>query len=173
MLLSLNDHLINEVILFLQIVEVDEPRKWPQSTSSLPSIIRLHWILLTTFSVTIRTLLLRANNLLLSQHPLIDNDVKKSSYSKHPATTSTFLCIKLLFVRGTQCTQETVLIGSTLTHLLKKLNPMQGLLIEGQNDFFHVLIVVTFHPGTRRGGGGGGELLAWRSIHLISDRLRL
>ena len=58
---------------------------------------------LTTSSVTMSTWLLRANNVLYSQCPLINYNVKKFSYKEHGATTSTFLCVKLLVVSGTQC----------------------------------------------------------------------
>ena len=49
------------------------------------------------------TWLLRANNVLYSQYPLIDYNVKKFSYKEHGATMSTFLCVKLLVVSGTHC----------------------------------------------------------------------
>ena len=50
------------------------------------------------------TRLLQANNLLSSLQHLTDHNVKKFSYNQYPGTTSTFLCIKLLVLNGTQCT---------------------------------------------------------------------
>ena len=64
----------------------------------------VHWVPLTTSSVITSTRIQRANNLVSSGHLLIDHNVKKFSYNEHPATTSTFSCIKVLVVSGTQCT---------------------------------------------------------------------
>ena len=63
----------------------------------------VHWVPLTTSSVTTSTQLLRADNFLSSLDPIIDYNVKKFSYNEHPVTTSTYLCIKMLVVSGTQC----------------------------------------------------------------------
>ena len=62
--------------------------------------------MLTTSSVTTSTRLLRANNLLYNQYSLIDYNVKKCSYNEHPPTMNTFLCIKLLVIKGTHCSWE-------------------------------------------------------------------
>ena len=43
------------------------------------------------------------NNLVPSQHPIIDNNVKILYYYEHPVTTSTFSYIKVLVVSRTQC----------------------------------------------------------------------
>ena len=51
-----------------------------------------------------RVRLQRANNLVPTQHPMIDNNVKMLCYKEPPVTASTFSCIKVLVVSGTQCT---------------------------------------------------------------------
>ena len=66
--------------------------------------VYVHRIPVTTSSVTTSNRLLWANNFQWNQHLLIDHNVKKFSYNEHPGSTSTFLCIKLLVVSGTQCT---------------------------------------------------------------------
>ena len=63
----------------------------------------LHWVPLTMSSVTTSTRLQQANNLVSHWHYLIDHNIKKFSYNKHRDITSTFLCIKVLVVSGTQC----------------------------------------------------------------------
>ena len=63
----------------------------------------IHWVPLTRSSVITSTQIQRANNLLSSRHYLIDCNVKKFTYNEHPDTTSTFSCIKVLVVSGTQC----------------------------------------------------------------------
>ena len=65
--------------------------------------VHIHWVPLTTSSVITSTRIQRANNFVWSWHYLIHSNVKKFSYNKHPATTSTFSCIKVLVVSGTQC----------------------------------------------------------------------
>ena len=67
-----------------------------------PGQVYVHWIPLTTSSVTTSNRLLGANNFQWNQHLLIDYNVKKFSDNEHPATTDIFLCIKLLVVSGTE-----------------------------------------------------------------------
>ena len=66
--------------------------------------VYVHRIPVTTSSVTTSNRLLWANNFQWNQHLFIDHNVKKFSYNEHPGSTSTFLCIKLFVVSGTQCT---------------------------------------------------------------------
>ena len=69
----------------------------------LAVMANLHWVPLTSLVIT-STRIQRANNLGSSKHHLIDCNIKKFGYNEHPAITSTFSCIKVLVVSGTQCT---------------------------------------------------------------------
>ena len=65
----------------------------------------------------------KAKNLVSSGHHLIDRNVKKFGYNEHPATTSTFSCIKVLVVSGTQCiciTDNNKRTSQTLLELLEQ-----------------------------------------------------
>ena len=71
---------------------------WAVKNNQVFHRTKVHWVPLTT-----STWIQRAKNLVSSWHHLIDHNVKMFSYNEHPATTSTFLCIKMLVVSGTQC----------------------------------------------------------------------